>query len=268
VAYPGHPYALRPEGTEASLAGLDSAALVRFRAEHFVTSRMLVVVVGGIDRATVEAAVARTLAHLPPGDYQWTLPPAPPRQDAGRNVTFVSRPAATNYVLGLFHGPPASAPDAPAFRLATALLSARLHQAVREQRGLSYAAFAPYIDRGVAAGGVYMSTTAPAAALDVARAQLDTLRRQSLAGAPMHFFTQQFVTEYIGNNLTSADQADFLARAQLYRGDYHAASREMEALRHVTGSDVSQAARRYLTRARFVYIGDSTRVRPSAFAGF
>jgi zinc protease len=273
VAHAGHPYALRPEGTESSLAALDSAALARYHAEHVVTSRMLLVVVGGVDRATVEAAVARTLARLPRGAYAWTLPPAAAPAPAGPAgptgpAARVHRPAATNYLLGLFPGPVASSPDAPAFRLATALLSSRISRAVREQRGLSYAAYAPYLDRGARAGGVYVSTAAPAAALAVIRAQLDSLRRESYPAAAMQFFVRQFVTDYIGEHLTSADQADFLARAALYQGDWRKASEEMDALRRVTGGAVSQAARRYLSRPRFVYVGDTTRVTRQAFVGF
>ena len=269
VAYRGHPYALRHEGTEASLAVVDSAALARYHAEQMVTSRMLLVVVGGIDRAQVERAVTATLGRLPAGAYRWSLPPrVAASADAGATVSYVARPAATNYVVGLFHGPPPDAPDAPAFRLATALFSARVSQAVREQRGLSYAAYAPYLERGVTASGLYASTIAPAAVLQVMRAQLDTLRRESYVGAQMRFFTQQFVTGYIGSNLTSADQADALARAELYQGDYRRATREMDALRGVTGSELSAAARRYLVKPRFLYLGDTTRVTRAAFANF
>lgn len=272
VAYAGHPYALRPEGTEASLATLDSAALARYHQTQMVTSRMVLVVVGGIDRAAVERAVGATLGRLPAGDYRWSLPPAPVAAAPGRAapppVAFVARPAATNYVVGLFHGPPVGAPDAPAFRLATALLSSRIAQAVREQRGLSYAAYAPYVERGATAGGIYASTTAPAAVLAAIRGQLDSLRRESYVAMQMRFFTQQFVTGYIGSNLTSSDQAEALARAQLYLGDYRRASREMDDLRSVSGHDVHVAARRYLTRPRFLFLGDTSRVRRDAFTGF
>jgi predicted Zn-dependent peptidase len=193
---------------------------------------------------------------------------APLGRDATPTVALVSRPLATNYVIGVFHGPAASDPDAPAFRLATAFFSSRLNYAVREQRGLSYAAYAPYFDRGATAGGLYVTTTAPAAALALARAQLDSLRRDSYPLALMRYFTQQFVTDYIGSNMTSADQADALARAQLYLGDYRRATREMEALRDVSGSDIRRVARRYLAGAHFVYVGDTTRVARSAFADF
>ncbi|GJG85201.1 hypothetical protein tb265_03820 [Gemmatimonadetes bacterium T265] len=272
VAYAGHPYALRPDGTEASLAALDSAALRAYATRELVASRLLVVVVGNAERAAVEAAVRRTFARLPRGDYHWTLPEPGPRvasAEARRGaVAFVPRSLATNYVLGVFQGPAASAPDAPAFRIATALLGARLHQAVREQRGLSYAAQAPFFERGATSAVLYVSTTAPGATLDVARAQLDALHGAYYPSYAVRGFTDQFVTEYFAENMTSAAQADFLARAELYQGDYRRATHAMDALRSLTGSDVRAAASRYLVHPRFVYLGDTARVERGAFAGF
>lgn len=272
VAYAGHPYALRAEGTEASLAALDSAALRAYATRELVTSRLLIVVVGNAGRSAVEAAVRRTFARLPRGDYRWTLPnaaPAVPGAEARRGaVAFVPRPLATNYVLGVFQGPSAGAPDAPAFRVATALLGSRLTQAVREKRGLSYAASAPFLERGATSAVLYVSTTAPKATLEVARAQLDSLRGESYPAFAVHYFTDQFVTDYLAENMTSAAQADFLARAELYQGDYRKGTRAMDVLRSLSGPDIRAAAARYLVRPRFLYLGDTTRVARSAFARF
>lgn len=272
VAFAGHPYALDPAGTDASLAALDSAALERYAAAQLVRSRLLVVVVGRADRARVEAAVRRTFARLPQGAYRWTLPPVAPGQTRtlahDGTATFLPRPFATNYLLGVFQGPPASAPDVPAFRVAAALYGARLHQAVREQRGLSYAASAPFLDRGVTGAVLYVSTTQPRKVLDVARGQLDTLRRELYPAGAMHYFTDQFVTDYLAENMTSAAQADVLARAELYDGDYRRAMRSMDALRGVSAADVRAAAARYLRRPHFVYLGDTTRVTREAFRAF
>jgi zinc protease len=272
VAFAGHPYALVPDGTEASLAALDSAAVRRYAERELVASRLLVVVVGNVDRPAVEAAVRRTFARLPRGAYAWTLPPAAPSQarDLARRgaATLLARPFATNYLLGVFQGPPASSRDVPAFRVATALYGARIHQAVREERGLSYAAYAPFLDRGVTGAMLYVSTTQPRAVLDVARKQLAALREPAGEGASMRGFTDQFVGDYLAENATSAAQAGFLARAELYEGDFHRATRAMDALRGVTPSAVRLAATRYLVRPHFVYLGDTTRVDRRAFAEF
>jgi zinc protease len=266
VAFAGHPYGLQPGGTEASLVTLDSAALAKYLAEQMVTSRMLLVVVGNVGRDQVESAVTRTLATLPGGSYVWTLPPPFPR--TASSVAMFPRAIATNYVLGYFDGPAPSDPDWAAFRVATALLSSRINYAVREQRGLSYAASAPFIERGFASGGVYVTTTAPARVLPIIKAQVDSIRRLPAESLNMRYFTDQFVLEYLAENMTNSAQADFLARAELYRGDYRKATQAMEEIRNVTGSRVRVAAARYFSGFRFVYLGDTTRAPRAAFTSF
>jgi zinc protease len=255
-AFAGHPYALSPSGTEATLASLDSAALARFAAARIVRSRMLVVVVGDVDRPSVEQAIARTFAQLPAGDYQWALPP---RLKVDSRIALVEREMPMNYVLGVYEGPPASAGDYASFRVAVAMLGSMVTHAVREERGLSYAAYAPFYDRGVSAGGLYASTNQPIAALEQMHEQVQRMRAFP-SDYPISSFTKQFVLDYLAQNSTSAEQAGSLARAQLYRGDYHLAMKEMDDLRHVSSSSIGAAARRYFTNMRFVYLGDTVRV--------
>jgi len=252
VAFQGHPYALSPYGTETSLASLDSAALARFVAERLVRTRMLVVVVGNVERASVERAIARTFAQLPAGDYHWALPTLA-RLD--NRATLVARPMPMNYLLGMYQGPPASAGDYASFRVAVAMLGSKVNQAVREERGLSYAAYAPFYDRGVAAGGLYVSTNSPLPVLAQLREQVMWMRDFPVE-YPASTFTRHFVFDYLAENSTSAEQAASLARAQLYRGDYRLAMKEMDDFRHVSSVSIRTAARRYFKNMRFVYLGE------------
>lgn len=261
VAYPGHPYALEPAGTEQSLSRITRETLERYHDEQLVTSRMLLVVVGNVSREQVTARVHETLGTLPRGSYRWTLPPLPARPAKhGAVLAMRERPLSTNYLLGVFIGPPASSPDYPAFRVATAVLSSRVNEEVRAKRSLSYAAFAPFFDRGVTAAGVYASTTAPEAVLRLVRGQLDTLRRIPVNARALHAFLDSYITDYYAENETNAAQADFLARAELYRGDYREAERWVPELRSVTTSEVARVARTYLRDVHLVYLGDPLRL--------
>ena len=77
-----------------------------------------------------------------------------------------------------------------------------------------------------------------------------------------------FITEYYLKNETNADQANVLARAELYQGDYRAADRFMEGLRKVTPEDVRRVARKYLKDFRFAYVGDPNRLDKSLLTQF
>jgi zinc protease len=254
----GHPYAIPTTGTVASLSGMTAAQLRQYHATQFVTSRMLVVVVGNVDRAQVERLVRTTLGTLPRGSYTWTLPPA--LRVLGGAVALDNRALPTNYLLGYVPGPPATSPDYTALRVAAAVLSGRLFTEVRSRRNLSYAVESPFLERAYAVGGLYVTTVDPNAVLEIMRSELNALQNEEVDAAGLKRLEQQFITEYYLKNETNDDQANVLARAELYQGDYRKADRFMDDLRRVTPTDVIRVAKQYMTGFRFAYVGDTTRV--------
>ena len=266
TAFAGHPYALSPVGTARTLAAISRADLQRFHREQFVTSRMLLVVVGNVDRPTVERLVRATLATLPVGAYTWAMPDT--LDTSKSDVAMVRRALPTNYLLGFFRGPAANSPDAAALRVASAVLSGRLFGEIRSKRNLTYAVSANYRDRALSSVGLYVTTTAPDSVLGIMLAEVRTLKSFPIPTEMLRPIVQQFITEYFLDNETSTAQADFLARAQLYRGDFTAGDRFVAELRAVTGADVRRVAQRYLTNARWAYVGDPSRVTRDRLTAF
>ena len=251
----GHPYALEPVGTEASIARLTVADLRRYEREQMVTSRMLVVIVGNVDRATAERLVRATIGRLPRGGYRWTPPASLP---SGRStLTVAARTLPTNYLLGYYGGPPASSADYPALRVATAVLSGRLFSEIRSRRNLTYAVDAPFVERAVSVGGLYVTTTQPELTLGLIQAEVVRLQQEVLDPEGLERLVQQFITEYFLNNETNAAQANFVARAVLYRGNAAAANEFVDDLRAVSPADVQRVARTYMRGIRFAYVGDA-----------
>lgn len=255
VAHVGHPYGFSPTGTESSLRSISVAALRRYQATQMVTSRMLLVVVGNIERSRLEPLVQRTLGTLPRGNYAWT-PPRPPAKQ-GRALVVREAQLPTNYLLGFYAGPSARDPDYQALRVASAVLSGRFFTEIRSRRNLSYEVEAPFLERAIGDGGVYVTTTDPNATLTIMRAEIDRLQRELIDPQGLDRLTQQFITDYFLKNETNADQATFLARAQIYQGDYRAANNFVEDLRRVRPEDVRRVARQYMHDFRFVYLGKS-----------
>lgn len=253
-AFSGHPYALPAAGTEASLAGISLSDLRRYHAAQVVKSRMLLVVVGDVTRARIERMVRVSLGSLPAGTYRWTLPDTLPRSRSA--VATISKPLPTNYILGLYPGPRADSPDYHALRIATAILSGQLFSEVRSRRNLTYAVDAPFIERAVAAGGLYVTTTNPELTLEVMRRELDELKNGTVDPRGLERLILQFITQYFLDNESGAQQADFLARAELYYGDFRKADRFVDELRAITPADIQRAAVRYMRDVRFVFVGD------------
>jgi zinc protease len=265
-AFSQHPYATEPVGTEESISSITVADLRRYHAEQMVKSRMLVVVVGNVPRERVEGAIRRTIGTLPAGSYAWALPDTLPARAAG--IAIEPRDLPTNYILGYYLGPPAGSRDYQALRVAAAVLSGQLFSEIRSRRNLTYAVDAPFVERALAAGGLYVTTVSPDTTLAVMRQQIEALQEGLIDADALGRLVQQFITEYFLNNETNAEQADFLARAHLYRGDYRAAEKFVDELRRVTPLDVQRVARRYMRNVRFAYVGDPNRLSPAAIRGF
>src|SRR6185312_9553297 len=97
--------------------------------------------------------------------------------------------------------------DYAALRVATAVLAGRFFTEIRSRRNLSYEVDAPFLERAIGAGGVYVSTSDPNATLKVMRTELDRLQRELIDPQGLKRLTQQFITDYFLKNETNADQA-------------------------------------------------------------
>jgi zinc protease len=267
VAFAGQPYGLSPVGTSASVRNITREQMLAFHREQFVRSRLMLVVVGNIPRTKLQAMVRGTLASLPRGEYRWTAPPAGALR-SGTNVHIEPRRLPTNYILGWYEGPPADHPDVPAFRVANAILSGRLFSEIRSRRNLTYAVEARFRDQALTSGGLYVTTTRPDTTLGLMKVEIKNLQTFTIPTENLRPLIQQFLTEYFMDNETSGAQADFLARAELYRGDFRAAERFVADLRAVTGEDVQRVARRYMRDVRFAYIGNPQQVNRFRLMGF
>jgi zinc protease len=266
LTFAGHPYGFNPAGTEASLFSITLPQLRNYQATQMVASRMLLVVVGNVDRPRLEQLVQRTLGQLPRGNYTWSPPRMPTR--TSRALTTREADLPTNYMLGYFVGPAARDSDYQALRIAAAVLSGRFFTEIRSRRNLSYEVDAPFIERAIAAAGVYVTTVNPNQTLDIMHQEIVRLKTELIDPRGLDRLVEQFLTEYFLKNETDGDQATFLARAQIYQGDYRAGARFVESLRRVRPEDVRRVAQQYMHDFRFVYLGKASALNQSLLVDF
>ena len=266
IAFTGHPYATSVIGTESSISSIDAAALKNYQATQMVKSRMLLVVVGDVDRAHIQRLVAATLAKMPEGTYKWT---PPSRLPEGKSAVVVEQRALpTNYIVGYYSGPLANSEDYQALRIATSVLTGRMFSEIRTRQNLTYDVHAPFLDRAASAGGLYVSTTAPDTTLRLMYSAVKELQDGLLDKDGLERLEQQFLTEYFLDNETNDAQASFLARAELYRGDYKLADKFVDELKSVSPEAVQRVARKYMKGIRFAYVGDPSRLRRDLITRF
>ena len=254
----GTPYEQISTGTEGSVSHFTAASLREWRATKTITSRMLLVVVGNVDRAQVAKLVAQSFSKLPKGEYTWTPPTADP--NASRPAVLVQQRLPTNYVLGYYIGPPASSSDVTAMRIATAVLGGNLFSEIRSRRNLTYDVDAPFEDRAITYGGLYVTTVYPDSTLEIMKREQEALKRVRVQPEQLEVVEQQFITDFYMKNETNAQQADQLARAQVYRGDYRYADRFVLDIHAVTPLAVQYVAQKYMRGFVWAYVGDTTKV--------
>jgi zinc protease len=259
LAFHGHVYAIPANGSERSLRALNADALRRYAGEQFVTSRMVLVVVGDVRRERVERAAARTFGMLPRGSYQWSLPAEPPVPEP--DIVAAHRPTTTNYIVGTVLGPPRSSKEYPAFERAMYFLDAWISAVVRVEQGLSYAAGVEVNDRAVPSASIFLSTTRPDTTLKLVNAILTRVASNiTIPRAVLRSAAQSFTTTYIRRTESASTHAALLARALLYEGDPSAASRRADVMGRLAFPDLRRSIREYVKNIQYAFVGDTTHV--------
>lgn len=266
VAFAGHPYSVSPTGNSRSLARITPAALREYEQTQIVKSRMLIVVVGDVTRAHLESLIHATLGRLPAGSYKWTLPDPIPVRPA--SAVLVQRDLPTNYLLGYVAGPLASSSDYTALRVAATVLTGQMFAEIRARQNLTYDVHAPFLERAASASGLYVTTIAPDTTLRLMKGFITQLQNETVTSDGLQRLELQFITQYFLDNETNASQADFLARSQLYQGDYRRAMTFVEDLKSVTPAAVQAAARKYMRNFHWAYVGDTTKVDKALLLSF
>src|SRR6266851_6286533 len=136
VAYAGHPYLNRPEGTADTIGKLTAEDLRAYHQKIMKTSRLLLVIVGDLDASQLKTRITASFGKLPRGDYKPQMPP--PLSFTSSSVDVTTRELPTNYIQGMFTAPPITSPDIYPMRVASSLLRDRVFEEVRVKRNLSY----------------------------------------------------------------------------------------------------------------------------------
>jgi zinc protease len=153
-----HPYAHPLEGTEASVKGLTADDVRLFYRQHYRPNNCILAVVGDIEPAQAQEAVAKMLSGWERGEVPAAPKAALPAPAPGMRIVLFDKPDAVQSEIrigGL--GGPRTSPDYYLMQPADAVLgggfTSRLTTEIRVRRGLSYSPRSRenwYKDTGVA----------------------------------------------------------------------------------------------------------------------
>jgi zinc protease len=181
--WPGHPWRLRPTGTEASLQRVGPRTLRRWHRGLITGENTVVAVAGGVIPDAVREAIGPWLEALPPGPF--ALGDRGQSREPGRGVIRRRAGREQAWVLRGVRGVSITDPARLPLLVAAAILGSqggRLFLSLREDRGLAYSVWVRSVsgwDGGVLVAGL---ATDPGRAGEARRALREELER--LAAEP------------------------------------------------------------------------------------
>jgi zinc protease len=266
ILYAGHSYAVDPEGTEAAVGRLTRDDLVQWHRRRFTKANLLLVVVGNVSRADLDAKVAAAFGGLPATGGEAV--PATPLSAGRANLATVRQELPTNYILGLYAAPGPSHPDYPALRVATRVLSERLFEEVRTKRNLSYAVFAGLGGRVANRGQIYVTAVQPDTTLKVMQAEVRRLQQDLVPVPRLGQTVNVFLTSHLMSQQSNMGQAADLGFWDLSGGGWANSRAYLDRLRAVTPAEVQRVARTYMKNFSFALIGDPAKLDHAFVATF
>jgi predicted Zn-dependent peptidase len=265
VAYAGHPYLNRPEGTAESISRLTADDLRAYHQRTMQTSQLLLVIVGDLDATMLKARITATFGKLPRGTYK---PPTTPALTFNAStVDITSRELPTNYIQGLFSAPSITSPDIYPMYVASSLLRDRVFEEVRVKRNLSYAPDAFLRTQAANIGGIYVTAVDANQAVRVMLNEMTRLQREPIGKDDITAVIAQFLTTYYIGQETNAAQGAGLAQYELIGGGWRNSLQFLEKLQAVTPADVQRVAQKYMHNIRFVVLGNPTAIDKTVFVG-
>ncbi|HEU5238927.1 MAG TPA: pitrilysin family protein [Pyrinomonadaceae bacterium] len=263
VAYAGHPYFNRPEGTAESISRLTAEDLRAYHQRVMQTSQLLLVIVGDLDAAQLKPRITATFGKLPRGNYKPQAPPALTFNASTVDIT--SRELPTNYIQGFFTAPSITSPDIYPMYVASSLLRDRVFEEVRVKRNLSYAPDAFLRTQAANIGGIYVTAVDANQAVRVMLNEMTRLQREPISKDDITAVVAQFLTTYYISQETNAAQAAGLAQYELIGGGWRNSLQFLEKLQAVTPEDVQRVAQKYMHNIRFVVLGNPAAIDKAVF---
>ena len=258
VAFAGRNYAKEPQGTVATVTSLTAAETKKYYQSIFTRSRMLMVVVGEVDRQKLEEIIKSFLAKLPAG-----APFVPKKESYKPPVTTVkpaSKELATNYVQGIMSAPLPGTADYNAFVLAMRIFYDKHFLEVRTNHGLSYAP-AVWFSQGLTPyANIYVTTTDPNKYIAVARNLIDKIKKDGFVAEALKDMKATYATNVYSRQETNTAQAGSLAANEVLHNNWRRANTIKDDLKKLTVADLNRVFKTYVTNITWVYRGNTKQI--------
>lgn len=263
TAFAGQPFATNPQGTVETISKLTAEETKKYWQSVFTRSRLVIVIVGDLERSVIEKKVTEFLNKVPAGKP--FVPKKETYHPAANSFKAQERENATNYVQGIASGPLPGTADYNAFSLAMNIFSSRHFVEVRSKNGLSYAPGAWLSTGNITYANLYVTTTEPDKYIAVARALIDTIKMNGFTEAELKNEKTGYLTGLYYRDETNQALASSLASNEIIHGDWKRTIKIRDDINKVTLDQLNAAFKKYINNITWVYQGDPKKVSPALY---
>ena len=263
TAFAGKNYAKDPQGTVEIISKLTPEETKKYWESIFTRSKMVIVIVGDLERAEIEERVTEMLAKVPVGI------PAVVRKDSYAAVANTFKPQqrdnATNYIQGITGAPAPGTAEFNAFVLAMRVFSSRHFVEIRSKNGLSYAPGAWFTAGNSNYSNLYVTTTEPDKYIAVARQLIEKVKKEGFTAEELKNIKTQYLTNVYYRQETNDAQASSLASNEVVHNNWRRAITIKDDIKKVTLDQMNAVFRKYINNITWTYQGDPKKVNAVLF---
>jgi zinc protease len=263
TAFAGKNYAKDPQGSVETVTKLTAADTKKYFQSILTRSRLVIVVVGDVERATIEDKLKELLTKIPAGV------PFKAKKESYTPVANTFKPQqrenATNYVQGITGGPQPGTPDYDAFVLAVRIFANRHFLDIRTKNGLSYAPQVWFSQGSTPYANIAVSTTDPDKYVAVARQLIDKIKNEGFTEEELRNMKTRYLTGIYYRQETNEEQANAIASNEVVNGDWKRAIKIKEDIKKVTLDQLNSSFKKYINNITWVYQGDPKKVNAQMY---
>ena len=263
TAFAGKNYAKEPAGTVETVSKLTADEAKAYFKNIFTRNRMVIVVVGDVDKAALEEKIKALLVKVPEGA------PFTPKKEVYTPAVNTLQPKekelATNYIQGITGAPQPGTADYNAFVLAMRIFSKKHFVEIRSKNGLSYAPGAWFNGGILPYANIYVTTTEPNKYVAVARQLIDKIKKEGFSEEELKGQKTSYLTEVYYRQETNNAQAATLAANEVVHGNWRRAITIKDDMKHVSVNDLNRVFNKYISNITWAYQGDPKKVDAKMF---
>jgi zinc protease len=265
IAFAGKDNAKRPEGTVATVTKLTTAETKAYYHSVVTKSRMVIVVVGELDKAMLETKIAAMLANIPVGKpfilkKQLITPVA-------NTFKAEKKDLATNYIQGVASAPAPGTADFNAFNLAMRIFSQRHFLEIRTKNGLSYAPQSWFDGGASPSANIAVSTTDPNKYIAVAKALIERTKKDGFTSDELRNMKTQYLTGFFYRQETNNAQASSIAANEVLHSNWRRALTISDDMKKVSLEELNTVFNKYISNMVWAYQGNPSKANPALFTG-